>query len=275
MNQFSKIVTRVCLIFITAFCVFESGCSDHAQDSKSHGKTQELLNLTRDDVARALHAGMTTNEIVAFFGKPLVFPMSENRETWMYPLVPFPETNGVDGMFTVGVNIGITNGRLAQWDFSAMTMDRKPAPSASVKLQYKGESIRDASGLKFYIVANEPIAGGRFIDMPHFSKLGFIADSPNLTLNELSGVKIEECSSAPSNTKYWTFMLTLRNEDIPRLKKLTSENIGRKILLLAGDKPIFTGLILVSIGNGAFEFICTEQDQMEMVKSELSTLLKP
>jgi hypothetical protein len=62
---------------------------------------------------------------------------------------------------------------------------------AAIVLAGCGKSSPDSKNdpLRFYLVNEEKIDGGRFIDQPGFEKVGYVANTPDLVITQLEAVK--------------------------------------------------------------------------------------
>ena len=90
--------------------------------------------------------------------------------------------------------------------------------------------------LSFYVVHDEKIEGGRFIDTSDFPKLGYIAATPDLVIRRLQSVTTN--GSLPFSEARPGVFITLRSEDAPSFIALTERAVGKQLLTMLGDTPL-------------------------------------
>ena len=120
------------------------------------------------------------------------------------------------------------------------------------------------SGLMFYVVSQEKIEGGRFIDTADHPRVGFIAVKPDLTVTNLQEVSIPTDpgqsiifdksgkATVVTNDLIPALALALNAEDTKRFAALTERSIGKRLLIMLGDKPLSAPEVMAPIENGRF-----------------------
>ena len=104
--------------------------------------------------------------------------------------------------------------------------------------------------VSFYIVSQEKIEGGRFIDTEDFPKLGYIAAAPDLVITRLLSVapvvthqqssmvdKDGKETALPSETKS-EIAMSMRADDAKNFTTLTGKAVGKELLMMLGETPI-------------------------------------
>ena len=152
--------------------------------------------------------------------------------------------------------------------------------AATALIASRGYSATDTKSvaLSFYLVSEEKIDGGRFIDTLDFPKLGYIAAKPDLIITQLVAVsesvahssmgkidkngKLIETTPLPDSP---ALDVTILAEDAQKLTALTEHNIGKKVLLMLGDVPLMAPRINSPISS---QFQLTIKDDTERKKVE-------
>jgi hypothetical protein len=225
------------------------------------------------DLRRVLASGMSTNELIAQLGRPDRVDNATEGVVWEYSLHPFPADGQMSGTYVLGVVIGVTNGRVAEW---GCAYRGAPVRSGHVvreeSLRLKGQAI-GAPTLKFYVVSSEPLANGRFVDTKQLPKLGYIAATPSLAVSKLKEVTLaERKASDAANGNTWSFRISLWPGDATGLESITTTNLGKEMLITVGDEPIMAPRIVAALQTGGFEIDCRERSLMEVLKQELEKM---
>jgi hypothetical protein len=139
---------------------------------------------------------------------------------------------------------------------------------ATVLLSGCGDGVRDttstdsASGpLSFYVVSEEKLEGGRFIDMADFPKLGYIAAKPDLVVMNLEAVHPDvtprrdvfvdengKKTPVPVNERA-SLIIRMLPDDAKQFTMLTEKAVGKKVLIMLGDTPLTAPMIPRPISN--------------------------
>jgi hypothetical protein len=223
------------------------------------------------DLKRLLVPGMRTNEIVAVFGKPrLVEDVGQTHQVWHYGVPPFVADDKMRGSAVVGITVGLTNGHLANWGVPNDHLIRRQ------EVLSDGKSETNSPVLKLFVVSTNPVAGGGFVDTGPFPKLGFISANPNLVIDKVKEVTLEErgASESQGNT-VWSFGIFLLPEDAARLKFLTATNVGKRILLMVGNEPVSAPRVMGPLETGSFAVECGERSLMETISNQLARMVQP
>ena len=122
--------------------------------------------------------------------------------------------------------------------------------------------------LAFYIVSESRIDGGRFIDTAAIPKAGYIAPAANLIITNLLDVYPEKSAgfsimtdtnsnrTVMTNAPRSALAIKLTSEDAKRFAALTEQAVGKRLLLMLGDKPLAAPIVRIPIEDGsmAIEF---------------------
>lgn len=266
-------------IIIAASCAIAAGilgCSDKAvvvPESRRQGSLQEASTAIKSvaDLRKLIVPGMTANEVTAKLGQPDWEETTSSGVFWHYQLIPFPADDEMKGTHVIGVIVGLTNGHVAIWSCAY-------AGETSVVTVTSRESLVDVANgarstvLKFFVVSSHPVEQGRFIDTDKLPKLGYISSKPELVINRLKEVTMEERkvreADAQSRT-VWVFKCSLDEQVAAQFKAMTTTNVLKRVLIMVGDEPIVAPTIFAPLEDGRFEIECQDRSLMEFLKKQL------
>jgi hypothetical protein len=140
--------------------------------------------------------------------------------------------------------------------------------------------------LSFYVVSDEKIDGGRFIDTLDFPKLGYIAIKPDLVITQL--VAVSETVSHSNMGKIGkdgkltetplpdslALEVIILPEDTQKFKALTEHNIGKRMLLMLGDAPLIAPVVQGPISTQSFQMTIGEHSNRKMIEDGLKKLVR-
>jgi len=264
----------LCLIMIV-----HSGCKE--KPAARGAVTQSNRNIKSvGELRQVLIPGMATNQIVAKLGLPSrVEDLSGGRAQWDHGLPKFPAEGDTRGTYVIGVSLLITNGHLAFWSCIHMSSSVSGVTEI-LGSKSNGQKLRivktDSSKICFYILSDEPVAGGKRIDTSKLPNLGFIAETPNLAIKKLKEGKMTGDSSAEAGreeTVNWEFVVSLFPDDTSALASLTASNIGKRVLITVDDIPVTAPKIVAPIEMGCFSISCNDPEMRGLVKAKLASLL--
>ena len=146
------------------------------------------------------------------------------------------------------------------------------------------------TALSFYVVSEEKLAGGRFIDSAAMPKVGYIGWAADLVVTNLLDVHPQQ------STPFWSttdtngnrmvvqagprpaLAIVLSPEEAKRLRALTERAAGKKLLVVVGDKPLAAPRIMAPIEDGSivieFGQAFGGQAEADRVERDLKRLIK-
>jgi hypothetical protein len=140
--------------------------------------------------------------------------------------------------------------------------------------------------LAFYVVSEEKIEGGRFIDTPDIPKLGYIAARPDLVVTNLQAVFPEEGvntviipgkdgkqSIMPSDLPRY-LVVRLRPDDAKQFMALTQRSVGKQLLVMLGGKPLTAWKGVGRFPEGRFEIPFYDQADLKKTEDDLKKLIR-
>ncbi len=144
----------------------------------------------------------------------------------------------------------------------------------------------DSVPLSFYVVSDEKIEGGQFIDTPDFPKLGYIAGAADLVITRLEAVvpdvsrqqdvmvdKDGKQTVMPLRTRP-ALTIRMRSEDAKKFSALTEQAIGKRVLLMLGATPLIAPRIQVPISTPSLILTLGDKTDNKKVEDELKKLVK-
>jgi hypothetical protein len=132
--------------------------------------------------------------------------------------------------------------------------------------------------LSFFPVSDKPIPGGRYVDTTDCPKLGYISNSPSLVITGLQSVVT---STAAVFTKQGDLTgksepavdFTFFSTDAKRLGDLTTQNVGRRLLFMVGDRPLMAPLLKEPFETPTLKLALTRYKDPQVVVSRLKALV--
>jgi hypothetical protein len=149
-------------------------------------------------------------------------------------------------------------------------------------LGYKAYAQNTNSALAFYLVSEEKIEGGRFVDTPEFPKIGYIAAKPDLVVTSLRDVYPQESENVmvDKDGKHTvvagppTLTVRLRAEDGKQFAALTQRSIGKRLLVVLGEKPTAAPMVRMPIQGGSFLIEFSNLEDLKTTEDALRKLIR-
>ena len=140
--------------------------------------------------------------------------------------------------------------------------------------------------LSFYVVSEEKVEGGRFIDTPDFPKLGYIAATPDLVIARLEAVapdvsrrqdvmvdKDGKETVMPLQTKP-ALIIRMRADDAKKFTTLTEQAVGKRVLIMLGETPLIAPMVLSPIPTQSLILTLGDKTNNKKIEDELKRLVK-
>lgn len=140
--------------------------------------------------------------------------------------------------------------------------------------------------LQLFVVSEPKILGGRFIDTPASPRLGYIATQSDLVITQLQSVVTNIARSRGTliskDGKETTFeerqqpgiIITMWPEDARRFTEITAKNVGKKVLLMLGDKPLLAPRLVSPIETPSLQLTLGKEKDSTLVERELTRLVR-
>lgn len=124
--------------------------------------------------------------------------------------------------------------------------------------------------LEFYVISQEKIEGGRFINTKEFPKLGHITAKPGLKLGKLANAAIGD-----RDEKFPVLQITLLEKDARSLAAFTKRNVGNRIFLMIDDLPLLAPTVLEPIRTRTLQISISDKTRLQKLLPSLRRLVKP
>ena len=139
--------------------------------------------------------------------------------------------------------------------------------------------------LKFYVVHLESANGLRYFDEAPYRQLGYIPLRPDLVVSELEEVSIEKSrrdmvivqqdgtieKDAFDNTGV---LIRFSRRETAAIDALTRDNVGKRLLVVLGTRPIFAPIVQSRIDTGVLVITPPKEVDVHRLKERLQTLLR-
>ena len=133
--------------------------------------------------------------------------------------------------------------------------------------------------LQFYIVSEEKIDGGQFVDTTNFPKLGYIHATPDLVVTQLQSVAISTNNATMIDEKgkfgKWnpepSVLILMQTKDAKKFSSLTKKAIGKQLLMELDNTPLIAPTVNMPIETGSIA-ITSHHDQKK-IENELKQLV--
>jgi len=142
----------------------------------------------------------------------------------------------------------------------------------------------EVTPLSVYIVSQEKLKGGRFIDTPDFPKLGYIAPKPDLAITRLEEVNFlaiteELGTNVPAHIGQPRpgVIIVLRDEDARKFAALSEKASMKKTLLMLGDTPLLAPMVtspLDAVKMQRLQFTFPAQADRTKIENDFRKLTK-
>lgn len=127
----------------------------------------------------------------------------------------------------------------------------------ATSVAFCGEPVLSlTNSLNFFVVSDKAVIDGRYVDTPEFPKLGYMSNTPNLTVTRLQSVAtntqtfITTYQGKTTQSSETVVEITLLPSDAKRFAKLTADNAGKRILIALGERPLLAPRIMEPINAG-------------------------
>ena len=134
--------------------------------------------------------------------------------------------------------------------------------------------------LKFFLVSESPVAGGRNIDTAEFPKLGYIGAQPDMLVLSLKSVatntahSISHYAGKTTEADEPAITIMMFPTDARRLVDLTRENVGSKLLLMLGNRPLIAPIIRAPIETPSLELTLRKRKDVDRIRDDLKKLVR-
>ena len=137
-----------------------------------------------------------------------------------------------------------------------------------------------AVSLRFYVVSQEPVVGGRYIDTPECPKAGYVGDTADLVITRLLSVSTNlshiishQSDEFPGEIRT-DVNIQMFKGDAGRLAYLTSRNFGYRILVMLGDRPLRVMVVKDIYKSGRVQISALKSKDVQAIVPVLKTFVR-
>ena len=134
--------------------------------------------------------------------------------------------------------------------------------------------------LQFFVVSDDPVANGHYVNTPEFPKLGYIKNSPDLVIAHLQVVMLDtatrtiEYQGVVTNEVRPAVLVRLFPDDAVRFAKLTADYVGQQILIASDTRPLMAPRVLSPIDSGKVQISLATEKEAQNTATELKKLIR-
>jgi hypothetical protein len=148
----------------------------------------------------------------------------------------------------------------------------------------KSESTNES--LTFFIVSEQKVDGGRFVNTTNFPHVGYIAAKPDMTVTNLANVfrskGAEHSVVSDGKGKHTvipkkprlTLTVKLTAEDAKRFTALTESALGQKLLIMFSEAPLYAPRVMAPIQTPYFAIDFASDAELERIEKTLKKLVR-
>jgi hypothetical protein len=144
-----------------------------------------------------------------------------------------------------------------------------------------GARCETTNALRFYIVSQKAIEGGKFTDAPTPPIVGFVSDTADLIVTNLLDVYREDrATSAIVDGKVVPskrppgLAVRLLPADAKRFTALTEKALGKQLLVSLGDKPLPAPKVVAANEIDGFSVDFGTESELIKTQGELKKLIR-
>jgi len=143
------------------------------------------------------------------------------------------------------------------------------------------------AALKFYIVSEQEIPGGRFIDTTNFPKLGYISAKPALVITSLADVyrtkqeveysilvDPEGNQTLETNRLEPSVTIQLAVQDGRQFTALTERAVGKTLLMTLDERPLIAPRVLIPLQAPYVRISHPDESELKKIENELRKLVQ-
>lgn len=132
--------------------------------------------------------------------------------------------------------------------------------------------------IRFYVVSDKFVTGGRYVDTPECPKVGYISSTPNLSVTRLQSV-----STNASHSVYLDHMqdvvstdvvIEMFQSDAKLFAELTRQNIGNRVLISLGNRPLIAPIIQMPIKSGEIQISLGAGRDVQGIAAQLKKFVR-
>lgn len=238
----AKIITKTLLTLIVL--VSFSACRTKAADFESkNGKSETIESKAQEYLQPLLHVGESPSNLVARFGDPVAKNVISSNAVCLS--FSFSDRNhAAESAGVGGVDAFFVGNRLSHW----RPIYRGPAIKTSPPEHPIFTS--DKEMFKLFIETDSLINSLADLDSKGSADASDLKISPDLVFEAKVIVGIDTNQTKANKTMF----LTINDQDIPKMKSLTQNNIGKRMLIVCRGEVIAAPVINMAIDSNKLLF---------------------
>jgi hypothetical protein len=193
-------------------------------------------------------------DIIRAFGTPLTEDqLADGRSVALY-MGPPPNAHTPTSVERFsGFQVYYKSNRVVEWKpiYGTYTTTKDETNYSKITLS-TNDRAKMTNVLSFCIVSDVPLENETFFDTPKMPNLGFIKAEPDLTVHRIKSIQ-EALPKAGDRNGSDSFIIHLMDSDADALRRITTDNIGKKLLLRINGNPILAPRISMPIENGVLQ----------------------
>lgn len=136
------------------------------------------------------------------------------------------------------------------------------------------------NALRFFVVSDEKIPDGRYLDTAEFPKLGYIRNTPDLVVSNLQSVTtntaswLETYQGKQTQKSAPAFQILMLASDSKRFSELTRTNLGHRLLLMLEERPLIAPVIMSPIESGSIQVRLGEKNDSGIIAAALTKFVQ-
>jgi len=270
------------LIYILTGLLCLCGCRPQSLEPETakHDRNDQAATrlLTEDDLQRMIRAGMSKQALDALFGEPFSTMEGTDGMVRFSYFLPVDESPGTRRILLSGFSAVFKDDKLFSWGPS-YTSTGSPAVGHEKRVRVNPPEIKvtEVVAVSFWLVSEEVLPGGRYIDTATLPKLGYIPAVPVMVVRHLVSLeegKEEFLNRNKQTVEHHLLYLQFTAEDAAAFEKLTAANAGKHLLTMVGDLPVVAPLILGPYSANEIVVASGDKQQHHELRQKLAQLLQ-
>ncbi len=236
---------------------------------------------TEENLRKLIQVGMSKEAVTDILGQPRrVTTIEPGYVCFDYSFFP-EDARGPRKFVVTGTTVHLRDDKVVRQQLMYGTVGGYRESDTHLAVEPQGAAAGSTNAppqLTFWAVSGSRIEGGRYIDTDHFPKLGFIPKDPALKVSHLKAVyQGREVWANEQNQAVTNPVLNLEfaAEDVEAFSRLTTQDVGKQMLFMVDDVPVYNSRIFMPITMGRIQITCRDQREFQLVRDSLAKLLPP
>lgn len=257
MNRAKRIMNRMLPLFLVLALACASGCSPKSGESEMVvDQSQSSKVYTEAELDSLIAPGMSIADVTNKFGLPgSAVDVGRNAVLFTY-MFPF-EAKQQHGPYLTGFGIDIKNGRVVRWSpvtgMSGMTVEAGGTQSSFGELAFQ-----------VFLVIGNLTNVATTVDTEGFADASGLKVSPDMAFN----AKVFAGSSGSERPGEQTVILVVSDQDAAKLKGLSEDNVGKRLLIICSNKVVAAPVISAPLASKQLMFTVKRSAVLDNLRSQ-------